>query len=375
MIRGRKAPSKPSGKIRPGSMGRAGLSRIDSSVGASQSPAMARTILFLCTGNYYRSRYAEELFNHLARGAGLGWTATSRALAIERGKDNVGPMARQTFVALMRDAITPAGASRMPVPCTREALEAADLVVAVKEAEHRSLLAERFAGWEDRVAYWHVHDVDMAHPDVALAELKAHVEALVRDLREAHAVETAGVAMWRLVERHTGRVGYRGGVKAEGLALDPPVIDCSGWAALLLSTAMRAVNDVLADRVFGATDIAAMSTWSDRMIQTVETRTGFVLQGDRIDSESLPRYALIGLQQGGGAWASNHPRPRGITHVVQLLRRPSDGAPFVTESQGWSKPCGLRLLPLTEWCEMTREWLMPGKAWAVDPLAMRIPHL
>ncbi|MGM4967020.1 hypothetical protein AB7714_26215 [Tardiphaga sp. 1201_B9_N1_1] len=32
---------------------------------------MARTVLFLCTGNYYRSRYAEELFNHLARRAGL----------------------------------------------------------------------------------------------------------------------------------------------------------------------------------------------------------------------------------------------------------------------------------------------------------------
>jgi len=27
---------------------------------------MERTVLFLCTGNYYRSRFADELFNHKA---------------------------------------------------------------------------------------------------------------------------------------------------------------------------------------------------------------------------------------------------------------------------------------------------------------------
>lgn len=143
---------------------------------------MARTVLFLCTGNYYRSRYAEELFNHLARRARLDWEATSHALAIERGKDNVGPMAWQTIDALTIDGISPLGASRMPAVCTHDALEASDMVVAVKEAEHRTLLAERFPGWEDRVIYWHVHDIDVAPPDVALAELKVLTEALVQRL-------------------------------------------------------------------------------------------------------------------------------------------------------------------------------------------------
>jgi protein-tyrosine phosphatase len=104
-------------------------------------------------------------------------------LAIERGKDNVGPIAWQTIDALTCDGISPLGASRMPAPCTRDALDASDMVVAVKEAEHRALLAERFPGWEDRVTYWHVHDVDLAHPDQALPELKAHVARLVRELQ------------------------------------------------------------------------------------------------------------------------------------------------------------------------------------------------
>ena len=40
-----------------------------------------QTILFLCTGNYYRSRYAEEIFNHQAGRDGLAWHAFSRAVA------------------------------------------------------------------------------------------------------------------------------------------------------------------------------------------------------------------------------------------------------------------------------------------------------
>ena len=53
---------------------------------------MNQTVLFLCTGNYYRSRFAEELFNHKAAASGIGWKAQSRALAIERGVHNVGPL-------------------------------------------------------------------------------------------------------------------------------------------------------------------------------------------------------------------------------------------------------------------------------------------
>ena len=53
-----------------------------------------KTILFLCTGNYYRSRFAEVMFNSVAAKMSLPWKATSRGLALERGIYNIGPMAR-----------------------------------------------------------------------------------------------------------------------------------------------------------------------------------------------------------------------------------------------------------------------------------------
>jgi protein-tyrosine phosphatase len=40
---------------------------------------------FLCTGNYYWSRFAEILFNSVAGKRGLPWQASSRGLALERG--------------------------------------------------------------------------------------------------------------------------------------------------------------------------------------------------------------------------------------------------------------------------------------------------
>ena len=183
---------------------------------------------------------------------------------------------------------------------------------------------------------------------------------------QTEALNAAGVAMWRLVERYTGRVGYRFGAKTAALEETPAVIDCSGWVKVLLTEAMNAVNAVSDGEVFSASDISGLRTWSDRMVEVLERRSGGILEGDEITARSLPPYATIGLQKGGGAWATNHSRPRGITHVVQVLRRPSDGSRYVSESQGMIEPRGIRLTPLADWLRETADHLRSGKAWAVN---------
>jgi protein-tyrosine phosphatase len=118
-----------------------------------------KTVLFLCTGNYYRSRFAEALFNSVAGRMGLPWQASSRGLALERGVNNVGPMAASEIKALEAlgvragDAIT-----RMPAQVMTDDLEGAALIVALKHAEHLPLLQERFSAWADKVEFWHVDD-------------------------------------------------------------------------------------------------------------------------------------------------------------------------------------------------------------------------
>jgi protein-tyrosine phosphatase len=141
-----------------------------------------KTVLFLCTGNYYRSRFAEELFNHHAERAGLDWIAHSCGLALERGAHNVGPISRFALHALKELAITARGADRLPQQCTVDDLASADFVVAVKEAEHRPLIRERFAKWEHLPDYWNVHDIEDAPPTEALKWLAEEVQLLLTRL-------------------------------------------------------------------------------------------------------------------------------------------------------------------------------------------------
>ena len=140
-----------------------------------------RQVLFLCTGNYYRSRYAEEMFNHEARIAGLNWRAFSRGLATEASPENVGAISTFALQALNDRRISPA--ERFPVVCTIGDLESADRIIALKEAEHRLFLEQRFPGWENRASYWHVHDIDVAEPADTIAAIDRLVRELIVDCR------------------------------------------------------------------------------------------------------------------------------------------------------------------------------------------------
>jgi protein-tyrosine phosphatase len=138
-----------------------------------------KTVLFLCTGNYYRSRFAEVLFNSLAGKAGLPWRASSRRLALERGVQNVGPMAVSAVQALETRGVRAAEAvTRSPAQVTTGDLEGAALIIALKHAEHLPLLLERFPAWADKVEFWHVDDA----PDV-LGLIEKEVLGLVARLR------------------------------------------------------------------------------------------------------------------------------------------------------------------------------------------------
>jgi protein-tyrosine phosphatase len=142
-----------------------------------------RTVLFLCTGNYYRSRFAEILFNALAGPAGLRWRAESRGLALERGVSNVGPISADVLHRLAAGGICAKDYLRMPRQLGEEDLRRASLVIALKEAEHRPLLQSRHPGWAQRVEYWHVHDLDFAPATEALAQIERLVLGLVDRLQ------------------------------------------------------------------------------------------------------------------------------------------------------------------------------------------------
>lgn len=147
-----------------------------------------KSLLFLCTGNYYRSRFAEELFNFLAPTECPGWVATSRGIAVDLGGKNVGPIAHSTVEALHQRGVQfNLSEAKTPRQLVVSDLEAADHIVAVKYAEHSPLLRERFSSWlalsdPSRIEFWHVHDIDVMAPQEALPLIEKLLAGLMRRL-------------------------------------------------------------------------------------------------------------------------------------------------------------------------------------------------
>lgn len=139
------------------------------------------TVLFLCTGNYYRSRFAEALFNDLAAKRNMRWRSVSRGLAVEQAATLPGRISPLVVEALLRRGIE-CDVTVAPRPCSHVDLESASRIVALNRDEHRHLLASRFPGWENRADYWQVNDVGLCLPSDALAEIERRVLKLVDDL-------------------------------------------------------------------------------------------------------------------------------------------------------------------------------------------------
>lgn len=136
-------------------------------------------ILFLCSGNYYRSRFAESYFNDRAASLGLPVRAVSRGFRL--GENNVGPISPHARRGLERHGIVIDADVRSPLAVVEDDFCTAARIICLKESEHRPMLVERFPHWEARVEFWQIDDVDCATPEQALPLLTAQLDRLLDD--------------------------------------------------------------------------------------------------------------------------------------------------------------------------------------------------
>ncbi len=128
-------------------------------------------VLFICTGNYYRSRFAEAVFNYTAEQRGLDWRAFSRGLSTHLVA-GTGDLSLHTRFALQARGIPLRHTGMRPTALTADDLTSAAITIALKEAEHRALLRAQFPEWENHVEYWHIHDLDAGQPDESVPEIE-----------------------------------------------------------------------------------------------------------------------------------------------------------------------------------------------------------
>ncbi len=143
---------------------------------------MESRVLFICTGNYYRSRFAEAVFNHHAEALGLPWRAFSRGLAIHMVPPGflLSPHTQQHLNARNMD-VRHTAPDRTQL--SEEDLMKSQVVIALKDEEHRPMMRTLFPAWEDRIVYWNVGDQPEVRPDDGLAAIERRVVELIEELR------------------------------------------------------------------------------------------------------------------------------------------------------------------------------------------------
>lgn len=139
------------------------------------------SVLFLCTGNFYRSRMAEEMFNHFAEERGLSARAFSRGLANTfKDNGNIGSFSEFALRVLTRYRIAPRRADEFPQRVTADELRDSDVVVALYQRDHAPMLAEQFPEFSEKVIYWSVPDLDEMSADEAGELVLGEVRNLIQ---------------------------------------------------------------------------------------------------------------------------------------------------------------------------------------------------
>jgi protein-tyrosine phosphatase len=100
---------------------------------------------------------------------------------------NPGPISRHTLAACQRLSIQRPASERFPRKVTNEDFVSSDLVIAVKEAEHRPMMERGFPAHLPRVEFWHVDDIDCAEPCATIADLEQRIANLINRLNRADA--------------------------------------------------------------------------------------------------------------------------------------------------------------------------------------------
>lgn len=142
-------------------------------------------LLFLCTANFYRSRHAEAVFNHLAAARGLCWRAHSAGFRPELAPEDLSHHVERRLIELGVDLPRP---DTSPRAISIEQLSEASLVIALNRSEHLPMIETEFPLWKNRVSYWEIADESERCPDFALPRIEAEVENLIGALGQGHAL-------------------------------------------------------------------------------------------------------------------------------------------------------------------------------------------
>ena len=141
-------------------------------------------LYFVCMGNYYRSRLAEELALYYAAQNGIEIEVDSGGLSHIPNPNHPGPMAKQTLAYLAQKGVQPQHTDRYPKNCDWQAVSKADIVICTDEDEQRYLFTNAFPEYKGELICWRARDYQYDPWLETPVMIDRNVEKLIKSLAE-----------------------------------------------------------------------------------------------------------------------------------------------------------------------------------------------
>jgi protein-tyrosine phosphatase len=152
---------------------------VDTRSDLSASGDTLRRVLFICTGNFYRSRFAEAVFNHYAELRQIPWKAFSRGLDVHLVEGNLSEF---TSAALNTRKIELRHTGSGRIQLSAEDLLQSNYRIAMDRSEHLQMMLSQFPAWADQIDYWDVSDIPFRSSIEALPQIEGKVMQLLEDV-------------------------------------------------------------------------------------------------------------------------------------------------------------------------------------------------
>lgn len=139
-----------------------------------------QNILFLCSDNYFLSRFAENYFNSLALEQGLDCWAESRGFQIR--PNNVQAISQHAVRELERRGISIAEPFRYATVVQDADFEFFDSIIVINEEQSWPPMLANFTGCPGHIETWTIAGSNSADPSESLSVLECKVRTLVERL-------------------------------------------------------------------------------------------------------------------------------------------------------------------------------------------------
>lgn len=137
------------------------------------------SFIFICTGNFYRSRFAEAYFNFLSDKFQLPAFAKSAGFKPHLADDKAAVEGEISLLA--KNKLDTMGISKVYYDKKRELLEEnmlkeADFIIVLDKDEHFSMMKELFPKYLEKSIFYDAKDIEFCDHNIALNYIKKMIE-------------------------------------------------------------------------------------------------------------------------------------------------------------------------------------------------------